>query len=336
MPGSRLRGSGLVWSQVRVGVLILLGLAIAAYGVFRVGDLLNIFTGRYELVALFPTAAGLVEGSAVTVAGLRVGQVEEVALIPLQRQFAGNHVSVRISVSQDVREQIRADSRAQLRTQGLLGDRYIDVEPGSPGAPVLQPGDTIPSVPPLQVEDLLATASVVLDEAGIVMSSMRRITTSIERGEGTLGRLLTDDALYIQLSSAAAQLEQSLRAVMEADGTLGRLIWDPTLYEHLLAAVARMDTIGGKVLHGEGTFGRLLSDDSLYRSLLGVVSRADTAVAGLTGMLGRVGAADGTLGRLLTDPALYDQLLKAVVDLQILLNDIRANPKRYRPEIRIF
>src|SRR5690606_41875523 len=117
-------------------------------------------------VALLRPAAAPVEGSAVTVGGLRVGQVEEVALIPLHRQFAGNHVSVRISVSQDVREQIRADSRAQLRTQGLLGDRYIDVEPGSPGAPVLRPGDTIPSVPPIQVEDLTATASGILDEAG--------------------------------------------------------------------------------------------------------------------------------------------------------------------------
>lgn len=336
MRGSRLRGSGLVWSQVRVGVLILVGLAILAYAVFRVGDLLNIFTGRYELVALFPTAAGLVEGSAVTVAGLRVGQVEEVELIPLHRQYGGNHVSVRISVSQDVREQIRADSRAQLRTQGLLGDRYIDVEPGTPGAPVLRPGDTIPSVPPIQVEDLIATASGILDEAGAVIGSLRRITAAIEQGEGTLGRLLTDDALYTQLAGAAAELEWSLRAVMDADGTLGRLIRDPALYEDLRAAVARLDSIGGRVLQGEGTLGRLLNDDSLYRSLLGAVQRADTAVSGLTEILGRAAAADGTLGRLMTDPALYDQLLKAVVDLQILLNDIRANPRRYRPEIRIF
>lgn len=336
MRGSRLRGSGLVWSQVRVGVLILVGLAILAYAVFRVGDLLNIFTGRYELVALFPTAAGLVEGSAVTVAGLRVGQVEEVELIPLHRQYGGNHVSVRISVSQDVREQIRADSRAQLRTQGLLGDRYIDVEPGTPGAPVLRPGDTIPSVPPIQVEDLIATASGILDEAGAVIGSLRRITAAIEQGEGTLGRLVTDDALYTQLAGAAAELEWSLRAVMDADGTLGRLIRDPALYEDLRAAVARLDSIGGRVLQGEGTLGRLLNDDSLYRSLLGAVQRADTAVSGLTEILGRAAAADGTLGRLMTDPALYDQLLKAVVDLQILLNDIRANPRRYRPEIRIF
>ncbi len=325
-----------MWSQVRVGVLILVGLAILAYAVFRVGDLLNIFTGRYELVALFPTAAGLVEGSAVTVAGLRVGQVEEVELIPLHRQYGGNHVSVRISVSQDVREQIRADSRAQLRTQGLLGDRYIDVEPGTPGAPVLRPGDTIPSVPPIQVEDLIATASGILDEAGAVIGSLRRITVAIEQGEGTLGRLLTDDALYTQLAGAAAELEWSLRAVMDADGTLGRLIRDPALYEDLRAAVARLDSIGGRVLQGEGTLGRLLNDDSLYRSLLGAVQRADTAVSGLTEILGRAAAADGTLGRLMTDPALYDQLLKAVVDLQILLNDIRANPRRYRPEIRIF
>src|SRR5690606_24980940 len=259
-----------------------------------------------------------------------------VELIPLHRQYGGNHVSVRISVSQDVREQIRADSRAQLRTQGLLGDRYIDVEPGTPGAPVLRPGDTIPSVPPIQVEDLIATASGILDEAGAVIGSLRRITAAIEQGEGTLGRLLTDDALYTQLAGAAAELEWSLRAVMDADGTLGRLIRDPALYEDLRAAVARLDSIGGRVLQGEGTLGRLLNDDSLYRSLLGAVQRADTAVSGLTEILGRAAAADGTLGRLMTDPALYDQLLKAVVDLQILLNDIRANPRRYRPEIRIF
>jgi len=119
------------------------------------------------------------------------------------------------------------------------------------------------------------------------------------------------------------------------EGTLGRLIRDPALYDQLDRAIARVDSVGALLLHGGGTFGQLLRSDSLYRGLLATVGRADTMLMGLSGLVQGVDGQQGSLGRLLTDPALYDEMLRAVLDLQRLINDIRMNPRRYRPEVNV-
>src|SRR5690606_23354913 len=111
------------------------------------------------------------------------------------------------------------------------------------------------------------------------------ISLKLERGEGTLGMLLTDDDLYGRLEAGAAQLETALRELNRMDGTLGRLIRDPALYEQLDRAIARVDSVGALLLHGGGALGQLLRSDSLYRHLLATVGRADTALMGLSGML---------------------------------------------------
>ena len=114
-----------------------------------------------------------------------------------------------------------------------------------------------------------------------------------------------------------------------------RLLRDPRAYERLEAALARIDSIGALVLAGRGTLGQFLASDEVYRRLLAVLGRADTAMAGLSGFAARLGPGRGTLGRLATDPRLYDELLEAVLELQALLRDVRANPRRYRPELNI-
>jgi len=330
-----IRGGVLEWREVRVGALLIVALALLAYGIFRVGELFDIFTPRYELVALFPNAGGISEGSPVTLAGQRVGHVKRIDFIPMERKTGGNHVMLTLSVAKDVQDQIRDNSQARLRTQGLLGDRFVDVAPGTPEARVLQPGDTLPSVPPPDTEDILATAADVLEQTHLLVRNMYALTLKLERGEGTLGLLLTDDDLYVRLEAGAAQLETALLEVNRMDGTLGRLIRDPALYEQLDRAIARVDSVGALLLHGRGALGQLLRSDSLYRHLLATVGRADTALMTLSGMLDGANGQQGALGRLLTDPALYDELLRAVLDLQRLINDIRMNPRRYRPEVNV-
>jgi phospholipid/cholesterol/gamma-HCH transport system substrate-binding protein len=298
-----IRGGALGWREARVGALIVVALALLAYGVFRIGEIFDVFEDRYELVTLFPNAAGLREGSPVTLAGQRVGQVKRIEFIPVDEKRGGNHVALTLAVAEEVQEHIREDSQARLRTQGLLGERFVDVSPGTPGARVLQPGDTLQGVPPPELEDVLATATEVLADAQAVVRGLYDITSRLRRGEGTLGRLLTEDDLYLRLAASAGQLEAVLREINRMDGALGRLLRDPTLYEQLGGAIARIDSVGGLILRGEGTLGRLLRTDSLYQDLAATVGRADSVLLGLSGFLSSATTPDGSLGRILTDPA---------------------------------
>lgn len=316
-----------------MGVFLIVALALLAYAVYRVGDLFDVFADRYTIVTLVTRADGLLEGAPVTLAGQRVGQVTSIEFLPLDSRK--EKLSIELSINRDISEHVRADSYARIRTQGLLGDRFVDITPGTPGAPIVQPGDTIPGIDPVDMEELLATANTALIQIQGLVTDLRGITGTLLAGEGTLGRLLVEDALYARMVGATSQLELLLAEVRANDGTLGRMIRDPALYEALLGAVARIDSLTGLALAGEGTLGRLLRDDSVYVGLLGVIGRADTTLAGLDNSLGALTDGEGTLHRLLGDPTLYDQLLKAVIDLQILINDIRLNPKRFRPEINV-
>jgi phospholipid/cholesterol/gamma-HCH transport system substrate-binding protein len=320
---------------VRVALLVATALLVFGYGVYRVGAVLDVFARRYEVVTLVPSALGLREGAPVTLAGQRIGQVSAIEFISPAQKIAGNHLLIRLAISEEVRDQIRVDSRAFLRTQGLLGDKFVDIQPGTPGAPLLAAGDTMVAGTTVDIDEFMSQAASAVDSALLVVGGVRRIAEAVARGEGTLGRLLTEDQLYHELLTATTTLRGTLTELNRADGTFGRLLRDPTLYDAADRALARLDTIGEVALQGDGTIGRLLRSDTLHNELLATIARADTAVMHIAQFLTQMTEADGTMQRLFTDPALYDEVLRAITDVQTLINAIRQDPTRFRPDVRV-
>lgn len=322
-------------SQARVGLVIVLSLIVLAFGIFQVGRLFDVFASRYSLYTLVENSAGLSSGAPVTLAGQRVGQIDEVQFIPVHERVGNANVRIEFSINRNIQDQIREDSYAVLRTQGLLGDRYIDISPGSPTHPILAEGDLIRSRPALDIEQVIETAARTLDDVQEIAVELKTTTARLARGEGTMGALLSDDRLYERMTAATTELSGLLATVNRADGTIARLIRDPAMYEQMESALVRLDSIGATILGGRGTLGRLVHDDALYDGLLGVVDRADTTLAHVEGFVGGLTEADGTISRLLEDPELYDQLLRAIVDIQDLIRAIRDNPREYRPDVNI-
>lgn len=321
--------------QVRVAALVLVGTLMLVYAIFQVGKLFDVFASRYELRALVPSALGLREGAPVTLAGQRIGQVSSIDFIPVDRRSGGANLEITLAVNENVREQIRRDSRAFFRTQGLLGDKYVDIAPGTAGAAILQPGDTLPVGETVDIEQFMERAAGAIDEAQVIVTDLREVTRGLATGDGTIGQLLTDEALYARMVTATAQLESTLAQLNRADGTFGRMLRDPTLYVNLNRAVLRVDSLGAMIVQGDGSLGRLLRDDSLYNSLASMATNADSAVVALNGMVQRMSTGEGSLERLMTDPQLYDEFLRAVVELQTLIIAIRQNPEAYKPNIRV-
>jgi phospholipid/cholesterol/gamma-HCH transport system substrate-binding protein len=336
MTAARLGRRTFEWKQARVAALVTFGALLLAYGIYRVGKVFDVFAARYELSVLVPSALGLREGAPVTLAGQRIGQVRNIDFIPVERKLGGNNLRLVLAISNEVREQIRLDSRAFLRTQGLLGDKFVDIEPGTPGARILQPGDTLAAGRSVDVDEFMTTAARALEQATTMVADLRDLTGGLMRGEGTAGLLLQDDRLYADLTGVTIELRRTLAEINRADGTFGRLIHDPTLYYRMNAAVTRLDSLGALILHGNGSLSMLLRSDSLYRSMLGTLGTADSTVTDFASFVRRMTHGQGSMQKLMTDPALYDEFLKAVVDVQTLINDIRMNPTKYRPSIRIF
>jgi phospholipid/cholesterol/gamma-HCH transport system substrate-binding protein len=323
------------WRQVRVAALIVVSVLLLAYAVYRVGAVLDVFARRYEITMLLPSGLGLREGAPVTLAGQRIGQVRRIGFIPVQQKVGENNLIVTLGVAQNVQDQIRGDSRAYLRTQGLLGDRFVDIAPGSPGARVLQAGDTVVTGRSVDIDEFITQAADALEQATGIVTNLQELTGGLARGEGTAGMMLNDDQLYVSLTGTTMELRRTLAEINRADGTFGRMIRDPQLYQQLHGATARVDSLGALIMHGNGTLGQLLRDDALYTGILGTVARTDTAIVGLSTLLRQTTEGEGALQRFLSDPVLYDEFLRAVVDLQTLINDIRLNPGKYKPNIMV-
>ena len=323
------RSTGLTLEQIRVGAVVLVALAILFYGGYKLGQQAHLFGNRYELVAFVPNANGLRVGGTVTVAGQLVGTVKEVDFLAVDADTTRN-LRLVVEIDDRVREQIRGDSRARLRTQGLLGDKVFDISPGTPRTAPLRAGDTLQIAATLDYDQVVAQAAGAVDDVVGLTRDLRVVTGGIARGEGTVGQLVTNRALYDELTGTLQQTNALIRRMQSPNGTVGRLLDDPTLYRNLVRVTASLDTLTGQIARSEGTVGKLLKDDSLYVRMVGVAAGADSLVKLMT-------RGDGLAARLLTDQEAYDRINKTLTELNEILADVRRNPGKYtKGLIRVF
>ncbi|NIR43180.1 MAG: MCE family protein [Gemmatimonadetes bacterium] len=322
--------SRISWSQIRVGAAVAVALGVLAVAVFFIGETGAVFGDRYNLTTFLPNANGLIEGASVRVAGQDVGKVNRIEFVPVEQRRGSDQVlELTLAIDRNVSNQIRQDSEARIRTQGLLGDKIIDITPGSPGVPMLEEGDTVPSAAAIDYEELFGSASELVDDLAATLRTLRSIADSLLAGQGTMGRLLMDTTLYVDLLTTSRSMNEFLRAVAQGEGALVQLAQDEELYADLRSVIAGVDTLTATLVTGEGTLSRLLTDDGLYRNLASTSARADSLLSALE-------SGEGALGQMLTDQELYESLLKLLVDVQAVVTELRENPRKYVPPIRVF
>ena len=323
------QSSFLTWDQLKVGAVILVALVILGAAIVKLGDAGNLFAKRYTLVSFMSNTSGLRVGSGVTVAGQLAGSIKEIEFLPPDADTTRN-LRIIIEVDESLGPQLRLDSRAKIKTVGLLGDKAFDISPGTPRFRPLREGDTLLISPSTDYEAVVAQASGVMNEVTGLTRDLKVMTGSIARGEGTLGQLVTNRALYDQLNTTLASTNSLMARLENPRGTVGRLLNDPALYNSLSRTVESADKLVSQISAGEGAIGKLLQDDSLYLQLVSIVGRADSLV-------GTMASGKGTVQKLFTDEELYTQLLTTVRSLNSVLVDVRRDPRRYTPGmIKVF
>lgn len=315
------RSTFITWDQLKVGTLILVAFIVLGIAAVRLGQAANLFKERYELIALLPNANGLREGGSVTVAGQLSGIVEKIEFLPADGDTTQN-LRLTMKIDETVREQIRTDSRAKLRTMGLLGDKTLDITPGTVPNAILAAGDTIEVSPALDYEQVLAQAAGAVDDMVQLTHDLRSITGGLVRGEGTMGQLLSNRTLYDELAGTLSQTNSLLERMQQRNGTFGRMLDDPALYDRMVRLTGSLDTLTRTLASSDGTLGKLMRDDSLYVRLTSMAASADSALKLMT-------QGQGFAARMLHDQALYDRLNKTLTDLAAILEDVRANPAKY-------
>jgi len=343
------RTRSLAWSELRVGVVTLVAVVIAAVTIFMLTGSRGFFWQRYKLKTRFDNVAGLNTGAPVRVAGFEVGSVTKM-------EFVGERVEITIDVNKDQRERITDRSVARLGSISLLGQGAVDVTAATQGTPIPEWGYINSARPPSQISDITEQASQGINE-------LTKLITDIRSGKGTIGKLLTDDQLHTELRNFVATAGDVVRDVQRGQGTIGKLLKDSKTADALEASVRNLQTLTERINAGEGSIGRLLTDDTLARSLTDTAANLRGVTMTARDLTDRLNRGEGTAGKLLTDPALFNrltgisdrfeqlltrlndgegtagQLLKdkqlyenmngAVSELRTLLSNIQKDPRKY-------
>jgi phospholipid/cholesterol/gamma-HCH transport system substrate-binding protein len=281
------RTRSLVWSELRIGVLVILAILIASTTIFMLTGDRGFSWQRYSLKARFSNVPGLNAGSPVRLAGVEVGQVDEVTL-------EGEEVDVIFQVNERYRNRITTRSTARLGSVSLLGEAAVDITPSAQGEPIPEWGYVPQGRQAAQLADLT-------DQAGEGIQELTGLIHDVRAGRGTLGKLMTDEQLYGELNRSVASAGDLTDSIRQGRGTLGRLVNDPSTANALEASMKNIQSLTAQLNSGEGSLGKLLKDDSFARSLNSTTNNIDQLVA-------RLNKGDGTAGKLIHDPALYNRL----------------------------
>lgn len=315
------RSSFITWEQLKVGGVILVALLILAVAIYKLGQAANLFHKRYELMAFLADANGLQAGGTVLVAGQFAGTIKSIDFMPVTADTT-RHLRLRLAIDADLQPQIRGDSKAKVRTLGLLGDKVIDISIGTPRYSPLHPGDTIAVSPSLDYEAVLAQAAGAVNDMVDLTHDLRKITGGIVNGQGTIGQLVTNRSLYDQFVNTMGRANEMLTRFENPNGTFAKLLDDPTLYNRFVGVVSSADSLVIALNDKNGTFGKLLRDDTLYTHIVNMAQAGDSLMKLLT-------TGNGLPARLLNDPTLYDRINKLTTDIGALLEDVKKNPHQY-------
>ena len=338
------------FSQLRVGLFTLAALLVLAFLILNATGDFNPFEKKMRLKVRFPAADGLREGAEVQLAGVPVGKVENVRLLPPDDPDDAK-VEAKLAISQTfegkpISERIRTDSTARLMAVSVLSnDKLIDISPGTVKGEPVEEGHILDARSATGINQLTETGNDLLQQINKLAIPANEILNKANRGEGTLGRVINDDSLYKNLDSSVAEakvtmvkLQNILDEVKSGNGTASKLLNDPELYNKLNNTVAQLEAVSTDLHNGKGTAGKLLTDDGLYNDVRGGMAELRTAVNELRGTMknldevavqikgiaGDLNAGKGTAGKLLKDDALYTEVRASLSKLDNILGGAQS------------
>ena len=347
----------LTWTELRVGLFVLAGAVLLAVVIFYV-------TGgggwgpKYRLRAFLPEVDGLAMGAPVRVDGLEVGNVEKVAIAvpkPGEPPSKDRNIEVDLRIQKTYQTYIRSDSSAGLITEGLLGNRYVDIDRGYAGRELTN-DDEIPGREEKALKevvertaDLMDNLSAITKQASAVLTDVRnghgslgkfmvdeaaynhlnnslenvdKMMADIQAGKGTLGKLVTEDEMYNRVDSVAGRVDNVLEAVQNQQGTLGKLVYDAGIHESAKKLIDNSNAFFNDVRSGKGTLGKLATDDSLFAQYKQAGENLSSATA-------KLNSNENTIGKFFDDPKFYDNFSGLAGDMRLLVGDFRKDPKKF-------
>lgn len=193
-------------ANIKLGLFVTLGILLLIGAVYYMGKQQNLFGSTFRLTGIFSNVSGLQVGNNVRFSGINVGTVENIEII------SDSSVRVDLIIDEKVREFIKKDAKAVIGSEGLMGNRIVNITGGSSGLKQVQHNDIIQTVKPIDTEDIFKNLVITGENAAIITSELAKIMLSISEGKSAIGKLFIDTVF-------AEHLEQTIENVKK--GTQG-------------------------------------------------------------------------------------------------------------------
>jgi phospholipid/cholesterol/gamma-HCH transport system substrate-binding protein len=342
------------WSQLKVGVLVVIALSALTALVFLMsGSTGGFFAGKITIISYFENSAGLKVGAPVNLEGVTVGNVKYIRIVP-ERKLTPVEVIMR--VGKQFAPALHTDSRTSLETVGVLGDTVVNIDSKFATGGAFQNGSEMKTTETPTLTDVIKSSQGTIEQLNVILAKVDNLVDSLNSGKGSIGQLINDPTLYNKALLAINQIQSLVDGVSNGKGSIGKLVADDALYNSANATVGRLQHIADELDEGHGTIGKLLKDETLYNNLrqstqslnqlladinagkgsIGMLAKdpqfaqkLNETVTRLNSILSQVDNGQGTIGALLKNDSLYKHTDEMISNTSNLVTAIRQNPKKY-------
>jgi phospholipid/cholesterol/gamma-HCH transport system substrate-binding protein len=343
----------LKWSQLRVGITVILASVVLAVLIFLMTGTGGWFTHKIVLRSYFDNAQGLRVGAPVRLAGVDIGNVTKIEIVSGR---PADPVEVTMRVNTTYHTSMRKDSVTIMSTAGILGETYIDIDSATAKGAELVDGDTLAARDQPQIQDVVRASQGTLQNMDVLLKRLDSILAYVESGKGSIGKVIYDPGLYDRLNATVLEFKGLMDDIQKGKGSLGPLLTSDEAYKKAIAAIDKVNLMIDDLQAGKGSAGKLLKDPQLYdnsnktianlRQLTDDINsgkgaagkfthdqefadKLQATINNLEALTARMEKGEGTAGMLFKDPALYNNSNQMLVETRELVKAIRENPKKY-------
>lgn len=284
----------------KVGLFFIIGLILLG-AMLEIGEKWNPFERKLTYNTFLSSVTGLKVGDPVRLAGVNVGRIKMITV-------HDTNVEIVFEVKDDTK--IKTDTVASLRLTNLLGGQFLSLSFGSPNAPLLKEGKTVPGKDTANIDVIVDNVSDAIKDAKVLINSLNK---NQDRLLGQVSSMLDENRSDIK--DTVTNLKSITGKIDHGEGSLAMLLNDKQLYTTLNDAGTNINSIAAKINNGEGTLGKLVNDPTLYTDVKGAIGDlregATNVSAGfkeIKEVTGKINRGEGTLGKLVNDDTMYADL----------------------------
>lgn len=343
------------WSQLRVGLTVILAIITLAILIFLMTGTTGLFTKKIVLRTYVDNAGGIRVGAPVRLEGVDIGNVTGIRVVrdPVRRLAP---VEVTMKVSTKYSDSMGTGCSALLTTAGVLGEVFVDLDCRQAKGEPLKNNAELPTQDVPQLEDVVRASQGTLQNLDVLVKRLDNIVSFIQSGQGSIGKVIYDPALFNRANDMLNQLQEIVSAANSQKGSIGKLLNSDELYNKANTAVDSLNKIIDEINQGKGTAGKFIKDPALYDNASQTLAKAnqlmtdinagkgtlgklakdealakklDDTVTHLNSVLDRLDKGEGTAGKLMVDPSLYNNADKMLIETRELIAAVRKDPKTY-------